>query len=108
MRTMTKEVSTQNKQRREVKFFGLFSLSFGSCSEHPKERNNNCGLKEDEDEALTAAEKEKEKANALSKRITRIVPLKSTRSSLSRPCECVLARASSPALSPRLVKLAPR
>jgi len=59
MRTMTKEVSTQNKQRREVKFFGLFSLSFGSCSEHPKERNNNCGLKEDEEEALTAAEKEK-------------------------------------------------
>ena len=84
----------------------FLSLSFGSCSEHPKERNNNCGLKEDED--LTAAEKEKEKATALSRRITRIVPLKSTRSSLSHLDECVLARASSPALSPRLVKLAPR
>ena len=104
MRTMTKEVSTQNKQRREVKFFGLFSLSFGSCSEHPKERNNNCGLKEDEEEALTAAEK---KMRLLS-RIRIILPLKSTRSSLSRPCECALARASSPALSPRLVKLSPR
>ena len=50
----------------------------------------------------------KGKKNALSRRITRIVPLKLTRFSLSRLDECVLARAFSPALSPRPLRLSPR
>jgi len=90
----------KKKKKKEKKVVRSFVRSV------PREKKtNNCGLSFVLRRRLAAASAASADDDA---KKTDNLPPKSKRFSLSRLCECALARASSPALSPRPLKLSPR